>query len=58
LAKENKDINFLLFRAPRMLTDQTNLSIKKDKLLSTKNVSAQILKEIIVFPKDQNYIEI
>tara|TARA_B100000035_G_scaffold72540_1_gene59896 strand:- start:24777 stop:26186 length:1410 start_codon:yes stop_codon:yes gene_type:complete len=58
LAKENKDINFLLFRAPRMLTDQTNLSIKKDKLFSTKNVSAQILKEIIIFPKNQNYMEI
>ena len=41
LAKENKDINFLLFRAPRMLTDQTNLSIKKEKLISPKTVSAK-----------------
>jgi NAD(P)-dependent dehydrogenase (short-subunit alcohol dehydrogenase family) len=58
LAKENKDINFLLFRAPRMLTDQTNLSIKKEKLISPKTVSAKLLKEIIVFPKNQNFLEI
>jgi len=58
LAAEFPTHKFLVVRAPRMLTDQTNLPFQKEPPESPILVAAEVLRALNSFPPNENYLEI
>jgi len=58
LAVEFPRNRFMLVRAPRMLTDQTNVAFQRETPAPPVQVAEQVLVALARFPGDRNYLEI